>query len=63
MGAKQGKIKRTLGEALAWWKVLSPIVESLDVKPHLRGLFLSHAIMAAYEAGDQVLVPQGTAIK
>ena len=39
------------------------MVESLDVKPHLRDLLLNHAIMATYEAGDQVLVPQGTAIK
>ena len=63
MGGKQSKTKGTLGEALAQWKVLSPMVESLDVKPHLRDLLLNHAIMATYEAGDQVLVPQGTAIK
>ena len=48
MGAKQGKMKGTLGEAFAWWKVLSPMVESLDVKPHLRDQLLNHAIMAAY---------------
>ena len=39
------------------------MVESLDVKPHLRDLLLSHAVMAAYEAGDPLLVPYGTIIK
>ena len=51
------------GRAFARWKVLSPMVESLDMKPHFRDLLLNHAIMTTYEARDQVLVPQGTAIK
>lgn len=60
---KPGKKTGTLGEAVGRWKVLSPMVDSLDVKPHLRDLLLNHAVMAAYEAGDPVLVPKDTVIK
>ena len=52
VGGKSTKKTGTLGEAVQRWKVLSPMVESLDVKPHLRDLLLNHAVMAAYEAGD-----------
>ena len=34
-GQKAGKKAGTLGKAVGRWKVLSPMVESLDVKPHL----------------------------
>ena len=60
---KAGKKAGTLGEAVGRWKVLSPMVESLDVKPHLQDLLLNHAVMAAYEAGDPLLLPHGTIIK
>ena len=62
-GQKAGKKAGTLGEAVGRWKVLSAMVESLDVKLHLRDLLLNHAVMAAYEAGDPLLVPHGTIIK
>ena len=34
-GQKAGKKAGTLGEAVGCWKVLSPMVESLDIKPHI----------------------------
>ena len=62
-GQKAAKKAATLGEAVGRWKVLSLMVESLDVKPHLWDLLLNHTVMAAYEAGDLLLVPHGTIIK
>ena len=52
VGGKSTKKTGTLGEAVQRWKVLSPMVESLDVKPYLWDLLLNHAVMAAYKAGD-----------
>lgn len=53
----------TLGNAVLKWKVIQPMVEALDVRPHMRDLVTNYALVAAHEAGAQVLVPRGLKLK
>ena len=39
------------------------MVEALDVRPHMRDLVTNYALVAAHEAGAQVLVPKGLKLK
>ena len=39
------------------------MVEALDVHPHMRDLVTNFALVAAHEAGAQVLVPRGLQLK
>ena len=45
-----------MGEATGRMKVMMPLVEAVLVRPHLCSLLLNHAVLAAYKAGDMVLV-------
>ena len=63
LGAAKPKTKGTLGDAvLSKWKVMQPIVDALDVHPHVCNLVANYAIIAAYNAGAEVLVPKGTRV-
>ena len=42
---------------------MQPMVDLLDVHPHIRNLVANYAIVAAYHAGAEVLVPQGTRVR
>ena len=53
----------TLGSAVLKWKVIQPMVEALDVRPHMRDLVNSYTLVAAYKAGAQVLVLKGPKLK
>ena len=53
----------TLGNAVLEWKVIQPMVEALDVHPHMRDLVTNYALVAAHEARGQVVVPRGLKLK
>ena len=59
---RKKKEGQTLGEATGRMKVMMPLVEAMSVRPHLRSLLLNHAVLAAYKAGDTVLVKRGTRV-
>lgn len=63
-GAKPKRTSGTLGDAvLGKWKVMQPMVDALDVHPHVRNLVANYAVVAAYQAGAELLVPRGTRLK
>ena len=63
-GAAKPKTRGTLGDAvLGKWKVMQPMVDTLDVHPHVRNLVANYEIVAAYNAGAEVLVPKGTRVR
>ena len=39
------------------------MVNVLDVHPHMRNLVANYAIVAAYHAGAEVLVPKGSRVR
>ena len=53
----------TLGNAVLKWKVIQPMVEALDVRPHMWDLVTNYALVAAHKAGAWVLVPKGLKVK
>ena len=64
LGAAKAKASTgTLGSAVLKWKVIQPMVEALDMRPHMRDLVTNYAFVAAHEAGAQVLVPKGLKLK
>ena len=61
--ATKPKTKGTLGDAvLGKWKVMQPMVDALDVHPHVRNLVPNYVIVEAYNTGAEVLVPKGTRV-
>ena len=63
-GAAKAKASTgTLGSTVLKWKVIQPMVEALDVRPHMRDLVTNYALVAAHVAGAQVQVPKGLKLK
>ena len=41
------------------WKVIQPMAQALDVRPHIRDLVTNYSLVVAHEVGAQVLVLSG----
>lgn len=60
---RSNKPPPTLGSQVAKMKVLLPLFQGLEIKPNMRQLVLSRAVLEAYKHGDTVRVPRGTIIR
>ena len=50
------------GDALGKMKTITPVIDEMALRPHMRMLMNSHVALAAYHVGEPVYLCKGTKV-